>query len=292
MFPFADFLQSGLLLGSIYGLSAVALALVWGIVGILNMAHGTFLVLAGYFSFLLISQLGIPWPVGIALAIGASGVVNVVFYQLLVFPIYRRKEFVVDVIILTIGLAIIIEAALTWIFTGYPRVQPAQLSGRLVIGDIVLAHQTILVISTGTVLIALLHIIVNKTSLGRQARAIAQDHEAAALNGIPIERVYRRILFIGGCLGGISGILLSAQIPMAPYVGAEPMLKAFIVVVVTGIGNIAGVFFVGLGLGLVEALIGFGLGPRYGLVGLLLIVIVALLVKPQGLLGSAASKRM
>jgi len=218
MFPFADFLQYGLLLGSIYGLSAVALALVWGIVGILNMAHGTFLVLAGYFSFLLISQLGIPWPVGIALAIGASGVVNVVFYQLLVFPIYRRKEFVVDVIILTIGLAIIIEAALTWIFTGYPRVQPAQLSGRLVIGDIVLAHQTILVISTGTALIALLHIIVNKTRLGRQARAISQDHEAAALNGIPMERVSRRMLLLGGWLGVISCIRLYSKVLIVLYV--------------------------------------------------------------------------
>jgi branched-chain amino acid transport system permease protein len=292
MFPYIDFLQSGLTLGSIYGLSAIALALVWGIVGILNMAHGTFLVLAGYFSFYLISELGLAWPVGVAGAVTASGIVNILLFQLFVRPIYHRKDFVVEVIILTIGLAIVIEAILTWFFTGYPKAQPAQLSGRFSIGELVLSYQTVAVIVGGLLLVALLYYIVAKTELGRNARAIAQDREAAALYGIPIEAVYRRILFLGGCIGGISGILLSAQIPMAPHVGAEPMLKAFIVVVVAGIGNIAGVFVVGLGLGLIEALIGYTAGSRFGLIGMLAIVILVLLVRPYGLTGVQAQKRM
>lgn len=292
MFPFADFVQSGLTLGSIYGLSAIALALVWGIVGILNMAHGTSLVLAGYFSFYLISMLGIPWPIGVLAAVCLTGLVNIAVFQLFVRPILPRKDFVVDVIILTIGLAIVFEAALTWIFTGYPRAQPAKLQGRLLIEDFSISYQTLFVTIVGFLLIAVLHHIVARTGLGRAARAVSQDREAAALYGIPIERVYQQTLFIGGCVAGISGILLTAQIPMAPYVGAEPMLKAFIVVVVAGIGNIRGVFAVGIALGFVEALIAYTLGPRFGLVGLLVIVILILLVKPNGLLRSAVVKRM
>ncbi|WP_374818665.1 branched-chain amino acid ABC transporter permease [Brucella grignonensis] len=292
MFPFADFFQSGLTLGSIYGLSAIALALVWGIVGILNMAHGTFLVLGGYVSYYFIRDLGLPVPVGVLGAVLTSGVVNVVFFQLFIRPIFHRKDFVVETIILTIGLAIVLEAALTSIFTGYPKAQPAKLSGRFNFGEFAFDDQALMVAVTGIALIVVLHLIVTRTSLGRSARAIAQDREAAGLYGIRIESVYRQILFLGGCLGGVSGILLTAQIPMAPYVGGEPMLKAFIVVVVAGIGNITGVFFVGLGLGFIEALIAYTMGPRFGLVGLLSVVIVVLLVRPNGLFGSAVAKRM
>lgn len=144
---------------------------------------------------------------------------------------------------------------------------------------------------TGIVLIAVLHFIVTRTSLGRSARAIAQDRVGAGVYRINIESVYRQVLFLGGCLGGVSGILLTSQIPMAPYVRGEPMLKAFIVVVVAGIGNISGVFFIGLGLGFVKAFIAYTIGPRFGLVGLLSGVILVLLMRPNGLFGSAVAKR-
>ena len=133
------------------------------------------------------------------------------------------------------------------------------------------------------VLIIVLTLVLNRTRAGRAIRATAQNRDAAQLNGVPVGRVFAQVLAIGGVVAAISGVMISSIASLAPYMGYDPMMKAFIICVVGGLGSVPGALYMALILGLVEAGVQLGLGARYGYPVLLIVVILALLWLSRGI---------
>ena len=279
--------SSGLLLGSMYAMSAVGLSLVWGALGMLNMAHGALLTIGGYASFAAVSGLGLHPVLGLPAAMLASFAVGLLLYFVVVRWMYRLEAFETNVIIATIGLAILLENIVLKIFGAYPQSQPfkIKLEKGFRIGEVYIPWQNVVIIFIAMVMMIIIAWLLGRTRMGRAIRATAQNQDAAGLMGVHVGRVFAQVMALGGVVAGISGVMLSSMTTLAPTMGYDPMLKAFIVCVIAGLGNVAGAFYAAMILGLYEAGIQYVLGVRFALPALLVLVIVALIWRPFGVFG-------
>ena len=149
-----------------------------------------------------------------------------------------------------------------------------------------------LIIAVAVVVMVILALLIGRTRMGRAIRATAQNREAAQLMGVAVERTYLQVLALSGAVAGICGVLVSSITQLSPTLGADPMLKAFIMCVVAGLGNLPGAVAAAFGLALVEAAVQFGMGARWGFPVLLMLVIAILIWRPNGLFGRAQIRRM
>ena len=279
--------SSGLLLGSMYAMSAVGLSLVWGALGMLNMAHGALLTIGGYASFAAVSGLGLHPVLGLPAAMLASFAVGLLLYFAVVRWMYRLEAFETNVIIATIGLAILLENIVLKIFGAYPQSQPfkIKLEKGFRIGEVYIPWQNVVIIFIAMVMMIIIAWLLGRTRMGRAIRATAQNQDAAGLMGVDVGRVFAQVMALGGVVAGISGVMLSSMTTLAPTMGYDPMLKAFIVCVIAGLGNVAGAFYAAMILGLYEVGIQYVLGVRFALPALLVLVIVVLIWRPFGVFG-------
>ena len=297
-------LVSGLLMGSIYAVSAVGLSLVWGALGMLNMAHGIMLTMGGYISFSTVMHLGLPSWLGLPIACVFSALVGLLIYFSVVKWMYKNPVFQTNVIVATLGLSWMLENVIRTIYGSYPEKQPFGIDlqhgfivevpkGTVVfVKDIFIPWQNLLIMGIVAILITTLTLVLKKTKTGRAIRATAQNRDAAQLNGVPIGRVFAQVLAIGGMVAAISGVMISSIASLAPYMGYDPMMKAFIICVVGGLGSVPGALYMALILGVVEAGVQLGLGARFGYPVLLIVVILALLWRPYGVFGSREVARI
>jgi branched-subunit amino acid ABC-type transport system permease component len=146
--------------------------------------------------------------------------------------------------------------------------------------------------AVSVVLMLLVALVLNRTRMGRAIRATAQNRDAAQLMGVPVRLVYAQVMVIAGMLAAISGIMLSSITTLAPTMGYDPMLKAFIICVIAGLGNVAGALIAAFVLGVFEAFVQFYFGVRFGFPSLLLLVIVALIWRPYGVFGQKKVSRL
>ncbi|XAT59962.1 branched-chain amino acid ABC transporter permease [Rhodobacteraceae bacterium Araon29] len=283
---------SGLTLGGMYALSAIGLSLIWGALGMLNMAHGALLALGGYICFAIITQLDIPSFLAIPLAMAVTGAIGFLVYICVIKHMFRHPSFETNIIIATIGLAILSENVILKFFGAYPFRQPLSFEGGFRIGEIYVPHQNLTILATSVVLVAAVGLILGKTRMGRAIRATAINKDAALLMGVPVGRVFAQVLIISGALAAISGVMLSSITTLSPTMGDAPMIKAFIIVALAGLGNVYGAFYVAVGLGLLEAYIQFTLGVRFAFPILLLLVIFALIWRPYGIFGKKPVTRV
>lgn len=284
-------LVSGLTLSGMYALSAIGLSLTWGALGMLNMAHGAFLAVGSYACFTIITQLGAPLWLAIPLAVIISGLVGLLVYLLIVRQMFRHPAFETNIIIATIGLAILSENTILNFFGAYPFRQPLGIEGGFRLSGIFIPYQNIAILASSVVLVVLVGILLGKTRTGRAIRATSMNKDAALLMGVPVGRVYAQVMALSGCLAAVSGIMLSTITTLSPTMGDAPMVKAFIIVAVAGLGNVYGAFFIAIGFGLLEAIFQFTFGVRLAFPLLLLLVIVSLIWRPNGFFGSATILR-
>lgn len=284
-------LVSGLTLSGMYALSAIGLSLTWGALGMLNMAHGAFLAVGSYACFTIITQLGAPLWLAIPLAVIISGLVGLLVYLLIVRQMFRHPAFETNIIIATIGLAILSENTILNFFGAYPFRQPLGIEGGFRLSGIFIPYQNIAILASSVVLVGLVGILLGKTRTGRAIRATSMNKDAALLMGVPVGRVYAQVMALSGCLAAVSGIMLSTITTLSPTMGDAPMVKAFIIVAVAGLGNVYGAFFIAIGFGLLEAIFQFTFGVRLAFPLLLLLVIVSLIWRPNGFFGSATILR-
>jgi len=297
-------LVSGLLMGSIYAASAVGLSLVWGALGMLNMAHGIMLTVGGYISFSTVMHLGLPNWLGLPLACVVSAVIGLLIYFVIVKWMYKSSVFQTNVIIATLGLSWMLENVIRTIYGSYPERQPFGIDRKegvtvelpegtiIFVSDVFIPYQNFIIMGVVAALIIALTLVLNRTRAGRAIRATAQNRDAAQLNGVPVGRVFAQVLAIGGVVAAISGVMISSIASLAPYMGYDPMMKAFIICVVGGLGSVPGALYMALILGLVEAGVQLGLGARFGYPVLLIVVILALLWRPYGVFGSREVARI
>ena len=292
MDTFVQIVVSGLTLGAMYAVGTIGLSLVWGALRMLNMAHGVLIAIGGYFSYQAIDGWGLPMPVALLVAMLAGAIIGALIYFCAARFMFRNEAFENNIFIVTFGLAIALENGILKVFGGYPLAQPFSLEGGFRIGNVYVPWQNVLIVVVSVAVMIVMAWILAKTRMGRAIRATAQNRDAALLMGVPIGAVFAQVLAIAGMLAALSGVLLSSITTLSPQVGFDPMLKAFIICVIAGLGNVLGALYAAFAMGLFEASIQFFLGVRYALPLMLLIVIAALIWRPYGVFGKKQVTRL
>lgn len=278
-------IASGLTLGAMYAVSTIGLALVYGSLNMLNMAHGAILALGGYVTYYVATTLGLPAPFAVVAAMAVCALAGLAVYVIAAVPMLRSGEFETRIFIATIGLGAILENVLLKLFGPQLLSQPLKAPGDIQIGAVHIPNQNLTILAVALLLMLAVALLLQRTRIGRAIRATAQSREAAQLMGVRVGQVYALVLALSGALGGISGIMISSLTSLSPTLGAEPMLKAFIICILAGLGNVYGAVISALALGLIEAGSQYLLGVRWSFALLLLIVIAALVWRPYGLFG-------
>ena len=277
---------NGLLTGALYALIGMGMALIFGVMRIVNFTHGAFLMLGMYASYVLFEKTGINPYYGFLISGALLFLIGYVTYLGLLRPIRGQVDFMV--ILLTMGLALIITDAVQLIFgADYHQINLPLLSKNIHIGsEISLNAPWLVSFAIAAVLAFVLYFLVTHTMFGRAARAIAQNPYAAPLMGVNLNQVQAISFGIGSAAAGIAGGLLLPVFYLFPEVGNQFKLKSFVMVVLGGMGSIQGAAIAGLVLGVVESLTSLYWGNEWALAVDFVIFILVLSLKPSGIFGS------
>lgn len=278
----------GLFVGGNYGVAAAGLSLVFGVLRVLNVAHGELLMLGGYVSFWLFTLAGIDPFVSVLLSAPVLFGVGLALHRGLFVYVERLEEEtrIKNSLLVSFGLGLVLQNLAQWFWTADERsVNTAYAGGSAIVFGLVFPYTRLASLALGCLTIVVLDQVLRRTYLGKAIRATAEDWRAAALAGIDIRRTYLLTFGIGAALAGVAGSLVSIGSTVAPTLGAAWTLKALVVIVLAGMGSIFGAFLAGLLLGAAEAISTLFFGSTYReVVGLVLFLLV-LLVRPQGLFG-------
>ncbi|WP_034601421.1 branched-chain amino acid ABC transporter permease [Clostridiisalibacter paucivorans] len=285
---FFQHLANGISLGSLYALLAIGYTMVYGILRLINFAHGDIFMLGIYFGFYAVSRFFLPWWIGFIVAILLTGIIGILIERLAYRPLRDSPR--ISVMISAIGVSFFIENLAVVIFGGKPKSFPniGIFSKVVKIGSVTLTSVSLYIpIVTMVLLIGLLYI-VNHTKTGMAMRAVSKDYEAARLMAINVNSIITITFGIGSVMAAVGGVMWGLRYPsMIPLMGLMPGLKCFIAAVVGGIGDIKGAVIGGFILGLGEIMLVAFLpslsGYRDAFAFVLLIVI--LLFKPTGIMG-------
>ena len=277
---------NGITIGMVYALIAVGLTLVFGILDVINFAHGEFYMLGAFLTYTLTVALGLDYFAALLLTMVGAALVGLVAERLTVRPLAGRHMF--TVVLSTLGLSIFLQngALLTW--GPDPREIELGWGGRpLVLGGVVITMLRVAVLATSVLVIAVLTWFIRRTTWGMAMRAVARNRDAAALMGIPVQAVFAITFAVGAGLAGVAGGLLGAMFTIEPTMGEWAVVKAFSVVIMGGMGNVPGAVMGGVILGVAENLgAGFLPGGSSYKDGIgYAILIAVLLLRPQGLFG-------
>lgn len=275
---------NGLTMGMIYVLIALGLTLLYGIMHIINFAHGEIYMLGGFGSYLLVAKLGMNYFATLPLVMIMLFVFGVVLERVLFRPV--RGKFI-NCLLVTLGLSYILQS-LGWSFFGTEDVRVASpISGAIHIGAIFMPSERLLAALIGLLLVALLYLLVQRTKIGRQMRAIEQDSEASGLFGVNVNTVNIVALGIGFALAAVGGALVGSVFFLNPSIGFMPMLKAFIIIILGGLGSIGGCVAGGLILGVIDSVAATLLGAQIAYAMVFAILIVVIILRPTGIAGHA-----
>jgi branched-chain amino acid transport system permease protein len=281
----SELVFQGLVRGAMYALMGIGLSLIFGILGIVNFAHGEFFMLGTYAMYFVAVALGLPFIAGVAAAAFVLFLVGVIIERGLVEPLRRRagRDWLLDSFVLTIGLMVMLQNLALIGFGSQRRGTTSLLPGSFAIGDVIITYERLAILLLAVVIVGLLAAYVKFTRTGKAIRATAQHPEAAQTLGIDIGRIYTIAFGIGAALAGASGALLISIFPAFPTIGYQPVLKSFAVVILGGLGNIPGAIAAGFLLGIIEAYAIFFMSAGWQSVITPLIVILILILRPQGL---------
>jgi len=273
---------NGVTLGLSYVLIALGLTIIFSIMGIVNFAHGEIYMLGAFAIFVSVTQLGVNFFLGLIIAVAAVGFFGIIVERIL-FRKFRGQE--LNGLVLSLALSILLQNLALVIWGGEDRSFPSPFSGQsLDIFSASLSVDRVFTVAVGILALIFIYFFINRTKTGQAMQAVAQDLEAAALQGIDINRIGSATFFIGCALAGLAGALLAPIYFVSPYIGLLPVLKAFVVIVLGGLGSIAGAFVGGMLLGGIDSLCLYFLGTLGDMAGFVILILV-IIFKPAGLLG-------
>ncbi len=277
-------LISGLLMGGIYALVSIGLTLIFGVMSVVNFAHGEFLMLSMYLTYWLFHYFRLDPYLSILFVAPALFLVGILTHKLIMRHLVDKEHH--THIFATVGLSIAMANGALFLWKAdYRMVKTAYTSKVLFLGDVVVSWPKLISFIMAIAITGGLFWFLKKTDTGRAIRATSQDHHGAKLMGVNIRRIYTLTLGIGSACVGVAGALLMPIYYAFPSVGVHFVLIAFVCVVLGGMGNIAGAFFGGLVIGLVEGFSGFFIAPELKEVVYFIIFILVLVIKPSGLFG-------
>jgi branched-chain amino acid transport system permease protein len=276
---------NGVMLGLFYALVALGLSLIFGIMRIVNFAHGEMYMLGGYVAYYLFGIFGLNYFATIIAALILVGALGGLLEKIIFRPLTARPQMELTTLIAALGLAWVFQMLAVICFGELDKKVPSAFKGILSAGGVVMSKERLAAIIIGSFLILMLNLFLRQTKAGSAIRAVAQDKEAAALQGVSVNRISALSFSIGCGLAASTGVLMTPIFIVNPSVGSDVILKAFLVVILGGLGSIPGAMLGGLLLGFIES---FGClffsVPTMNVITFILILI-ALIVRPQGLLG-------
>ncbi|MEJ8851154.1 branched-chain amino acid ABC transporter permease [Variovorax rhizosphaerae] len=277
----------GVTLGTQYALISIGFTLIFGIMGVVNFAHGGFYVLGGYFAFSLSHSLGMPYVPAVLLATLATGVLGYVIETLFV------EKYVVDhlaTMLITLGIYQIMTTGITMAYGAEPVDFKFPISGSLRGGGYYVPYANLIVFAVCAAAISAVYYLVFKTRYGIALRAMADDGPVAKAQGITPARMFPMAFAIATALAGLTGALVTPMLSLEPTSGEGVLGKAFVIVILGGLGSVSGAVLAAFIVGLVEAYTSVYFGGSLGALALFILVMLILLVRPQGLLGTVARK--
>lgn len=285
---------NGIVIGLIYGLIATGLALLFGILHIVNFAHGELVMLAMYVLAVALPLLGGNYAASFALVVIAAIIIGwLVSGALLSALSAKRGDMAVfeKSLLLTLGLSIILLNGVQYIFTATPMMVTTDIPvGAFLIGPVRLSHAHAIAGAIAIIVFVGLYIFLTRTNSGRALRAVAQNREAALMIGLDPERVARRAITLSIVLCAVGGMVLVPLYVFQPIVGQALLLKAFAIVIIGGMGNVMGAALVALALGIIESMVGGFANIVWQNAIAFIGMIAVLVIRPQGLFGLAMRK--
>ncbi|MGH8797042.1 MAG: branched-chain amino acid ABC transporter permease [Caldimonas sp.] len=283
----AQVLVNGILLGGLYAVMALGLALVWGVLNIVNLAHGAFIMLGGYLAWHLYHLAGIDPFLGLPIVAVVMFAFGYVVQRGLLNLIVRAPMF--NTLLITFGLEVVLTYCAQLAFTAdFRTINPPYVGTNFAIGPVVLPMARVAAFAIAVALTLGMWLFLLRTRLGRAIRATAQNLVAARLYGVEPRHLYAVTFALGIALAGMSGALYGTVSQINPYIGASLTAKSFAISIIGGLDNPLGVLVGGLFLGIVESLTMLYIGPTYADVASFGILVLVLVVRPSGLLGKAA----
>lgn len=267
----------GILIGAIFALAAYGMALVWGVMNIINIAQGEFVMLGGFIAVVMYEHgyaalLGVP-----AAAIVLYGT-GWLLYRVIIFRVIDRDLF--TSLLATFGISIILQQLMNQVFGSDVRIADAGLSSWFFADGLITVSQVKVLAFVICILLGMVLLVFLKNSrLGQAIRATAQNARAARVLGIDTNRVYATTYALNAAICGAAGALIAMAYTIHPYIGLPYTIRAFMIVIVAGLGNLGAVVVAGLGLGAAENMAGFVLGAQYQLAFVFLLLVVVLVVR-------------
>ncbi|MFC1848002.1 branched-chain amino acid ABC transporter permease [Chloroflexota bacterium] len=287
-----QYLVSGVLIGGVYALIALGVVLIYKATKVFNFAVGQMLLLGGFITWSLMGALPVPGWVAFLLALVISLAIGPIVYRLILRPLVGQP--ILSAVIATLGLALFLDGLIAFAWTPFNVSFPSAIfpSGALTVGNVVISNQLLAGFILAMVVFAVLAFIFQRTKIGLNMRAVAEDHQAAQATGVNIGVVFMLSWCIAGVVAAIGGVIIGSRLSLG--VGTTPIvaLKIFPVVLVGGLDSMLGAVVGGLIVGVLESLAGGLISSNVAEVTPYVILLFVLIVKPTGLFGSKWIERV
>lgn len=277
-------LINALVLGCLYACIAIGFSLVWGVLNVINLIHGSFIVLGAYLAWGAYQALGIAPLYALLIAAPVFFVFGYLLQRLLLNRVVTASVLVT--LTLTFGLDLILNNAMIYYFTAdYRKLILSPPTGSVSILNVVVPVDRLIATVAALVLTLLLYLLLRRSRVGRAIVAVRLDRDAAVLMGVDVKSIYAIAFGLGAALAGCAGVLMALIFPISPLTSSAYLGKAFVVCVLGGLGSVSGALAGGLLLALVEGVGSVYLGPSYAVTLSFVLLIIFLVLRPQGLLG-------
>jgi neutral amino acid transport system permease protein len=278
---------NGLTLGTIYALGAVGLTLVYGILRLVNFAHGDFLAFGAYMAFLVNVTWDLPLAAAIVFAMAATAALGLLSERLMWRPMRNKGAGFLQLLLMSIGLAFVIRSVIQWFWGTEIRTLDVNVVDSVEFLGLRIGKTELLVVIVGIAVLAAVAAVVRFTMLGKRMRALSDDMALAEVVGIDTRRVILYTWLFAGALAGLAGTLAGALTNLRPELGFELLLPIFAAVILGGIGNPFGALIAGLTLGVVIEMSTLVIEPRWKVTVGFVALVIALIIRPQGIFGKA-----
>jgi branched-chain amino acid transport system permease protein len=282
-----EILIYGAVTSAVYAMLAVGFTLVFGVARTVNLAHGSFYALGAYAAYFLTSRLYVPLIVAAVLAVVLVAAFGVAVERILIRPLRRAST--LAVLMITLATSLVVDQLLFLIFGSEYRNVPAFVTGKVRIAGVDIGGQRVLAFVVSSALLSALWLFIRQTRLGAAILALAQDREAAEYVGIPSDRIFAIVMGLSAALAAFAGVLAAPFMTVQPGMGLLPMVKAFTIVIVGGLGSIPGSILASLMLGYAETVVAYGISTSWTEMVSLVAVFLTLVFRPSGLFGKRAT---
>jgi branched-chain amino acid transport system permease protein len=285
-------LYGGIVYGSIFGMMALGLTLIWGSLRMLNLAHGSLYLVGTYVFWTVVTLLKVPMVPALLIAALGAAIVGFIMQTTLLNRLLGKPGWDVGSLIVGVGVAMVIDQGILLIYGPRVKSMPPLIPGLFKIGRVVVNYNFLVVVAVAVISLALMSVFLSKSRRGLAIQAVSQQPDAAQLMGIPTRTVFLIVMCISAALAGLAGALLSTVYQVQRDSGSSAMLMALVVTIFGGLGSVKGTIWAAYIIGLLQSFLMVYLGAGTALPGVFLFMMILLVFRPSGLFGVGEAQRL